>query len=251
MRPADRTHRHPSAPRSGPAETSQRGGHSDRVDLCADHGRSTTVSPEPRRGLLSGAASWAQKLRQQSTAAAHQQGRRSLPANSDGAGRALYSGAVWIGQRSAALGTKILRARRKQCQETRGSCGRSEVVRAASQAVGERRGVPTIAQPESHRKRSGIKLGWIHRAEPPSSGDCGQVLAQLRTKRPEPRSILRCQHLLKRKRPTGTERTLAHNKVRMEGWRQGRIGSEEDHSTTRGNDKAGLTRTGLLMEGLD
>jgi hypothetical protein len=42
-------------------------------------------------------------------------------------------------------------------------------------------------------------------AEPPSSGDCGQV--------PDPsselwkrRSILRLQHLLKRERPTGTER---------------------------------------------
>ena len=36
----------------------------------------------------------------------------------------------------------------------------------------------------------------------------------------------------------------------MEGWRQRRISSEEDHSTTKGKYKTELTRTGLLMEGL-
>ena len=61
-------------------------------------GRSAPVSPEPRRGLLSGAASRAQELGQQPTATAHQQGRRPLPANADGARRALHSGAVWTGQ---------------------------------------------------------------------------------------------------------------------------------------------------------
>ena len=181
-----------SAPRSGSAEASQRCGHTDRVDLRADSGRSAPVSPEPRRGLLSGAASRAQELGQQSTPAAHQQGRRSLPANSDGAGRALHSGAVWTGQRFAAMGIETLRARRKQCQETRGGCGRSEVVRAASQVVGERRGLRTIAQPQRRRKRGGVELDWNRRAEPPSSGDCGQVLAQLPGRRDrKPRSILR------------------------------------------------------------
>jgi hypothetical protein len=36
----------------------------------------------------------------------------------------------------------------------------------------------------------------------------------------------------------------------MEGWRQRRLRSIEDHSTTQGNYKIGLTPTGLLMEGL-
>jgi hypothetical protein len=36
----------------------------------------------------------------------------------------------------------------------------------------------------------------------------------------------------------------------MEGWRQRRIGSKEDHSTSKGNHKTDLTLTGLLMEGL-
>ena len=43
---------------------------------------------------------------------------------------------------------------------------------------------------------------------------------------------------------------IAHQRVRMEGWRQRRLGSKEDHSTTQGNYKTDLTRTGLLMEGL-
>jgi hypothetical protein len=36
----------------------------------------------------------------------------------------------------------------------------------------------------------------------------------------------------------------------MEGWRQGRLGSKEDHSNIKGNYKTDLTLTGLLMEGL-
>ena len=36
----------------------------------------------------------------------------------------------------------------------------------------------------------------------------------------------------------------------MEGWRQRRIGSKEDHSTSKGNHKTDLTLTGLLMEGV-
>jgi hypothetical protein len=36
----------------------------------------------------------------------------------------------------------------------------------------------------------------------------------------------------------------------MEGCRQRRLGSEEDHSTSKGNYKTDLTLTGLLMEGL-
>ncbi len=43
---------------------------------------------------------------------------------------------------------------------------------------------------------------------------------------------------------------IAHQRVRMEGWRQRRLGSKQDHSTTKGNYKTVLTLTGLLMEGL-
>ena len=43
---------------------------------------------------------------------------------------------------------------------------------------------------------------------------------------------------------------IAHQRVRMEGWRQRRPGSQEDHSTIKGNCKTDLTLTGLLMEGL-
>jgi hypothetical protein len=42
---------------------------------------------------------------------------------------------------------------------------------------------------------------------------------------------------------------IAHQRVRMEGWRQRRPGSQEDHSTIKGNCKTDLTLTGLLMEG--
>ena len=141
IRSADRTDRHGSASRSGSAETSEGCGNTDRVDLRADSGRSTPISAQPRCGMFSGAASWAQELRQERAATAHQQGRRPLPANAAGAGRALHSGAVWTGQRSAALGTEARRARRKECQETSGGCCGAEAGRAAAQVVGERRGL--------------------------------------------------------------------------------------------------------------
>jgi hypothetical protein len=64
----------------------------------------------------------------------------------------------------------------------------------------------------------------------------------------EERSILRLQHLLKRERPTGTERKIAQQRVRMEGWRQRRLGSEPKNPLKK--NKILLTRTGLLMEGL-
>ena len=40
---------------------------------------------------------------------------------------------------------------------------------------------------------------------------------------------------------------IAHKRVRMEGWRQRRLGSKEDHSTTKGNYRTDLTLTGFLM----
>jgi hypothetical protein len=49
--------------------------------------------------------------------------------------------------------------------------------------------------------------------------------------------------------PTLHRANIAHQRVRMEGWRQRRLGSKEDHSTTKGNYKTDLTLTGLLMEG--
>jgi hypothetical protein len=50
------------------------------------------------------------------------------------------------------------------------------------------------------------------------------------------------------KRPTGTERKIAQQKVRMEGWRQRRLGSEP--KTHLRKTKTVLTSTGLLMEGV-
>jgi hypothetical protein len=39
----------------------------------------------------------------------------------------------------------------------------------------------------------------------------------------------------------------AHKRVRMEGWRQRRRSSMEDHSTNKGNYKTCLTLTGLVL----
>jgi hypothetical protein len=96
--------------------------------------------------LRSGVAARTQELRAERATEAHQQRRRPVSANDDGAGGALHSGAVWRRQRSAEMGTEACGTRRKKCQETSGGCRGSQVGGTAPSAVGERRGVRTIAQ---------------------------------------------------------------------------------------------------------
>jgi hypothetical protein len=54
---------------------------------------------------------------------------------------------------------------------------------------------------------------------------------------------------MKRECPTGTERTIAPQRVQLEGWRQWWPGSN-DKNLLIGKRKTDLTLTGLLMEGL-
>ena len=53
---------------------------------------------ESRGRLFSGVTTWAQELRGERTTEAHQQRRRPVSANDDGAGSALHSGTFWTGQ---------------------------------------------------------------------------------------------------------------------------------------------------------
>ena len=62
------------------------------------------------------------------------------------------------------------------------------------------------------------------------------------------RSTNRWQHRLQRERPTCTERKDRSLRVRMEGWRQWRLGREKKLSQRKG-ERTDLTPTGLLMEG--
>src|SRR6266849_1598315 len=83
---------------SGAAEAGEGRGYADRADFFADAGRCTSLSQEPGRGLLPGAAAGTEKLGPERAADAHQQGRRSVSANLAGAGCASHSGPVWSRQ---------------------------------------------------------------------------------------------------------------------------------------------------------
>jgi hypothetical protein len=73
--------------------------------------------------------------------------------------------------------------------------------------------------------RPAIRRGLA--TEPFLGGDCVKhFLAQLPSSRWKTRSINRWQHRLKREHPTCTERKNAHTRVRMEGWRQWRLGGK-------------------------
>ena len=93
------------------------------LTLHADAGGCAAFSQEPRRGLLCRVAAGTEELGAERTAVAHQQGRRSVFTNVAGAGGAPHSGAVWSGQRSAALGTEAGGEGRKEWEETSGDRG--------------------------------------------------------------------------------------------------------------------------------
>src|SRR5260370_14403495 len=92
------------------------------------------------------------------------------------------------------------------------------------------------------------RANWNRRAEPPSSGDCGQVLAQL------PGVSWEAKVDSQVAAPAETRTPNWHRaNHRSDKSADGRMAAEadrfdEDHSTSRGNYKTDLTLTGLLME---
>jgi len=86
------------------------------------------------------------------------------------------------------------------------------------------------------------------RAHPPRSGDCDKCLAP--TSPPKDGSEVDNQVAAPTElsTPTLQRARIAHNGLRMEGWRQRRLGSKE--RIHRSKNKTVLTLTGLLMEGI-
>ena len=148
------------------AEADQRRRHADRVDVCADVGRSASLWPEPRRGLLSGTAARTEKLRTERAADAHQQGRRSLFANAAGAGSAAHSGTVRCGLRSQALGPEAGGAWRKERQEASHRGHGKKTGGVAASSVGERRSVRSVTQQQpKDSSGSRVKIKTAPRGE--------------------------------------------------------------------------------------
>src|SRR4029453_4171208 len=69
-------------------------GYADRAGVSAHAGRSASLPPQPRRGLLCRAAARPTKLGPEPAADAYQQRRRSLSAHAAGAGSTAYPGTV-------------------------------------------------------------------------------------------------------------------------------------------------------------
>src|SRR5690348_14819431 len=75
------------------------------------------------------------------------------------------------------MGTQAGGARRKKCQEASGGCGGEKTGGAAASVVGRRRGIRTPAQQPESDAGSGLEsLYPDSRAQPPSPGDCDEVL---------------------------------------------------------------------------
>jgi transposase len=71
---------------------------------------------------------------------------RPLSANAAGARGAAHSGSVWSGQRSAALGSETSRSWWEEWEETSHRGDGKKISRLVTPAVGERRGLRTVAQ---------------------------------------------------------------------------------------------------------
>ena len=95
VRRANGENRQGSVPGSVLAEAGEGRGNTDRSDLCPDDRGPVSVREESRGGLFSGVKTWTQELWEERTTEAHQQRRRPVSANDDGAGSALHSGALW------------------------------------------------------------------------------------------------------------------------------------------------------------
>src|SRR5260370_26685853 len=157
MRRPEREHRQGKVAGGSAAGTGEGSGDADRADVLADAGRSAPVSQEPRRGLLCGIATGTEKLRAERTADAHQQGRRSVSANTVGAGGASHPGSVWSGQRPAALGAETGGTWREGREGTEPDHAPQEVGSVAASFVGKGRSVRTAAQQPPDDDDSGRK----------------------------------------------------------------------------------------------
>ena len=147
------------------------------LDLCPDPRGPVSVCEESRGGLFSGVTTWPEELWGERTPEGHQQRRRPVFADNDGAGSALHSGTVWRRQRSAEMGTETCGEWREKCQEASGGGRGSKAGGAPASAVGRRRGVRTTAQQSESNAGSGLaSCDASSRAQPPSPGDCDKVL---------------------------------------------------------------------------
>ena len=88
-------HRQGSVPGSVLAQASEGCRNADRADLCPHDRRPVSVPEESRGRLFSGVATWPEELGEQRTTEGHQQRRRPISANDDGAGSTLPSGTIW------------------------------------------------------------------------------------------------------------------------------------------------------------
>jgi hypothetical protein len=102
-----------------------------------------------------------------------------------------------------------------------------------------------------------------NRAQPPISGDCGQVLAPNFHRKMGAEVDYQVAAPTELGTPTMHRAKIAQPRVRMEGWRQrrpdsnarnsqkGRVNRKKKHPYRERRRKTSLTLTGLLMEGVE
>ena len=155
----------------------------------------------------------------------HQQRGRSVSTNDAGAGSALHSGALWRRLRPAALGIEARRARREKRQETSDRGRSAKVSGPVASVVGKRRSLRTSAEQQQSDERS--SLTSLHEA-----AELDRRVRVTATKSwPDfPRLTVGTEVDYQVAAPAETRTPTLHRannrsqRVRMEGWRQRRLG---------------------------
>ncbi len=200
------------------------------------------------------------ELRSERTATAHQQGRRPLSKNADGARRALHSGALWTRQRSAALQglRKLAECGGKNAKKRSGGCGGTQVsgstmLHKLCKVSGEDY-EPLLPQ-QRYKAR---KAPWRRRLKRKSRAQLRRVQVTATKSWPSSRRRDGSQGLIYQVAAPAEMRTPnlpAERKSRSTKSADGRMATEaarlkRQKSLIR-KRKTNLTRTGLLMEGVD
>ncbi len=123
------------------------------------------------------------------------------------------------------MGTAVGRARRKECQETSDRCSGAKVGRAAAQAVGQRRSLRTAAQSICCRECRGVEEDFsaaeLNRRVQVTVAN-SQALFQSYGSEVDYQAAAPAET----RTPNWHRAKSAHKRVRMEGWRQRRLGSQ-------------------------
>src|SRR5919106_4122075 len=157
--------------------TAERRGTSDRTRVSPDTGGQTPIQEEPNGGGIRRVQSEKGSIGRLRQAAGDHQGRRRLPSKTGRGVRQLHSRPIRAGQRSPQVGTQACDAGWEERQTPSNGCRREKTRRLDASAMGDRRGVRTVAELNEVGRLIAVPNGQVRGKDqteseaPPRQGD--------------------------------------------------------------------------------